>query len=63
MQSVTCPASLLGEVVKALGQAVVDDKAHVALVDAHPKSDRGHDDLNVPCIKRQPSSYAPLNVC
>ena len=63
MQIVTCPASLLGEIVKALGQAVVDDKAHVALVDAHTKSHRGHNDLNVPCTERQPSKYAPLDIC
>ena len=63
MQDVTCPASLLGEVVKALGQAVVDDKSHVALVDAHTKSHRGHNDLNVPCTERWPSTPASLNIC
>ncbi len=31
----------------ALGQIVVDDKAHVRLVDAHPKGDGGDDDLRV----------------
>lgn len=32
--------------LQALGQVLVDDKAHVGLVDAHTESDRGHDDLD-----------------
>ena len=33
--------------LKALGDVVVDDEAHVGLVDAHAEGDGGHDDINL----------------
>ena len=40
-------ADLLVIAFDALGQVVMHDKAHVGLVDAHAKGDRGHDDLHI----------------
>ena len=58
---------------KGLGQGVVDDKAHVRLVDTHAKGDGGSNDLNpVGCpvllhtlslIRRQPSMIVPVIRC
>ncbi len=41
------PPRLLVVALDRLGQVVVDDEAHVALVDAHAERDRGHDDEDV----------------
>ena len=40
-------ADLLVIAFDALGQVVMQHKAHVGLVDAHAKGDGGHDDLHI----------------
>jgi len=51
--SVTCSSSFLVVVVNAFGQAVVDDKAHIPLVDAHAKGNCGHNDVDMSCTDQQ----------
>ena len=56
---------------KGLGQGVVNDEAHVRLVDAHAKGDGGSNDLNpvggpvllhpLKLIRRQPSMVVPAS--
>ena len=41
-------AGLLVEVFHRLGHRVMDDEAHVGLVDAHPEGDGRHDGLQLP---------------
>ena len=43
----TGPARLLIIALDALGDVVVDDKAHVRLVDSHAEGDGGHDDVDL----------------